>query len=147
MQRKKCRNCQKTKPITDFYKRWYITKRGCVYCYKGNCRQCLIIDAQKRYVYNKERIRASHLKQNFGISLKEYNRVLQNQNGVCDICGLAEINKNKKHLSIDHDHETSRVRGLLCSKCNLGLGAFGDDIDVMASAISYLINHKIKKVG
>ena len=144
----KCIKCKKTKSVREFYKRWYNTNsRGRVQIWQSECKSCCIISAKKRYRYDEKGTRAKNLKQNFGISLEEYKQMLQNQNGVCDICGLVEIAKTKEHLSVDHNHKTGKVRGLLCNRCNVGLGAFGDDVDVMASAISYLINNKAKKAG
>jgi len=58
------------------------------------------------------------------------------QGGVCAICG--GINDNDDALSVDHDHETGRIRGLLCSKCNKGLGSFNDDPELLRKAIAYL---------
>lgn len=78
----------------------------------------------------------------YGISLEQYDNMLLKQNGVCAICKQYETMKNKKgticNLSVDHDHETGLVRGLLCRNCNVGLGNFSDDIRVMRVAIAYL---------
>jgi hypothetical protein len=63
------------------------------------------------------------------------------QDGLCAICGSKEIpakSGQQRRLSIDHDHETGRIRGLLCSKCNTGLGFFRDNIRFLRSAIRYL---------
>ena len=57
------------------------------------------------------------------------------QGGRCAICGE---DSPKMRLAIDHDHKTGRIRGLLCRHCNLGLGAFLDDTEVMGRAIDYL---------
>lgn len=85
--------------------------------------------------------RIKELKYKYGISLEEYDILFQKQNGVCAICG-----KNKKEqrgkrndcLSIDHDHKTGKIRGLLCSTCNWGLGQFRDDPLLLLKAIEYL---------
>ena len=64
------------------------------------------------------------------------------QGGVCAICKKPEKSKwNTEQpmlLAVDHDHETGRVRGLLCNNCNTGLGKFMDDPDLLSSAIEYL---------
>ena len=55
----------------------------------------------------------------------------------CAICGV-DASELSRELSVDHNHETDEVRGLLCSHCNIGLGNFRDDVDVMSKAIEYL---------
>lgn len=81
----------------------------------------------------------------YGITLEEYDTMLMKQNDVCAICKNPETMKHKSgrfyNLSIDHDHETGRVRGLLCRNCNVGLGNFADDILQLRSAISYLTKY------
>ena len=79
--------------------------------------------------------RNQQLLMKFGITLEEYNKLLESQNGVCAICGKPP---GKKQLAVDHDHETSRVRGLLCSNCNHGLGNFKDTPKLLFGAIGYL---------
>ncbi len=85
----------------------------------------------------------------FGITVADVEAMHADQGGVCAICGCPETavdkrSETKRTLSIDHCHETGGVRGLLCGKCNTGLGMFRDNIDLMASAISYLINSGYK---
>jgi hypothetical protein len=75
------------------------------------------------------------------ISLEEYDELLNSQEGVCAICGKPEtrIQKGKvTPLAVDHDHKTGEIRGLLCSKCNLGIGCLNDDIKILEAAINYL---------
>lgn len=90
----------------------------------------------------KEDQKSSFIKSVYGITLDEYNTMLEMQNGVCAICSNKEVAKSRytgtRRLSIDHDHKTGKIRGLLCSKCNFGISAFHDDIEKMFSAIIYL---------
>ena len=75
------------------------------------------------------------------LTRQEYEGMIDQQGNCCGICG--------KHLDkpyIDHCHKTGKVRGVLCNKCNWGLGMFDDDIDLLASATSYLLNSRIKLV-
>ena len=72
----------------------------------------------------------------YGITLKEYRAMHAGQNGVCKICG--EPPPKGTRLFVDHDHETKKVRGLLCVGCNAGLGGFKDNTIVMTEAIRYL---------
>lgn len=81
------------------------------------------------------------LRRNYGVTLEWYRETLEKQNGVCAICKEPEttVIRNKViSMPVDHDHVTGSPRGLLCTKCNRGLGLFRDKIDVLNSAISYL---------
>lgn len=78
----------------------------------------------------------SHYKTRYGITVDEYNVMLKAQGGVCKIC-RNECDK-RDVLSVDHCHKTGKVRGLLCHKCNAGLGAFGDNPNLVAAAAFYL---------
>lgn len=73
-----------------------------------------------------------HLKRRYGIGADEVAAMIEEQGGVCAICGEAEP------AHVDHDHATGRVRGVLCFNCNGGLGQFRDRIDVLEHAIAYL---------
>ena len=76
---------------------------------------------------------------NYGLTSQEYNRMLSEQRACCSICG------EKAGLAVDHCHKSGIVRGLLCNKCNWGLGMFNDDIDLLASVVSYLLNNSDAK--
>jgi hypothetical protein len=71
------------------------------------------------------------------LSKAEYEALLQAQNNACAIC-LRSVEETNRSLHVDHDHTTNLVRGLLCAKCNLGLGYFKDNINNLDSAKSYL---------
>lgn len=73
----------------------------------------------------------------YGFSGEEYTDLFNKQDGCCAICGNHQINM-KRRLSVDHCHETNKVRGLLCQKCNRGLGLFNDSLDVLDKAKEYL---------
>lgn len=62
--------------------------------------------------------------------------MLTDQNECCAIC------KNKRPLKVDHNHDTGKVRGLLCDKCNVALGLLGENINVVESLLIYLKNDK-----
>jgi hypothetical protein len=82
------------------------------------------------------------------ISKEIYFDLMEIQKGLCAICNKAEEvsisvkNNNKKRLAIDHCHKTGAIRGLLCHKCNVSLGAFQDSILILQSAVDYLKKHQ-----
>lgn len=71
-----------------------------------------------------------------GITPEKYTLMMKEQNGVCAICHSS--NKSGRGLAVDHNHETKKIRGLLCSNCNLGIGYLKDDILRLEKAIEYL---------
>jgi hypothetical protein len=88
-------------------------------------------------IREKERARINQIKF-YGITPEDYNKMFEEQNGCCCICNKHQSNF-KKSLSIDHNHQTGKVRGLLCHHCNVGLGHFKDNIESLNSALDYLI--------
>jgi hypothetical protein len=80
--------------------------------------------------------RRNSLKRNYGLSLDEYDVLLEAQGGLCAICGVPD---EESKLSVDHCHETNRVRGLLCVTCNFALGHMKDDPDRLIAAAEYLL--------
>jgi hypothetical protein len=71
---------------------------------------------------------------------EEYETLLQDQDSACAICGITAEEIGKK-LIVDHNHETLKIRGLLCWRCNSGLGFFKDNQAHLAMAIEYLVKH------
>lgn len=72
-----------------------------------------------------------------GVTTEDYNKMFDEQNGKCAICGKHQI-ELKRPLHIDHCHKTKKVRGLLCSNCNTGIGLLQEDIENLRCAILYL---------
>lgn len=92
---------------------------------------------KKKYSNSKN----SKLLKEYGITLEEYNKMLETQNHCCKICGkeeTQELKGTKWKLSVDHCHTTGKVRGLLCAKCNVGLAKFEEDEQQFLNAIKYL---------
>jgi len=79
-----------------------------------------------------------YLKRIYGISLEDYMLMFERQNGRCAICSHVFDIKYKKNIHVDHCHRTGKVRGLLCSLCNAGLGNFKDNQEFLRNAASYL---------
>lgn len=73
----------------------------------------------------------------FGLSIDDEERLIKTQNNKCAICGGP---KDRKWFDIDYDHETGQVRGLLCSRCNKGIGLLGDCVEGLERALNYLKN-------
>lgn len=71
----------------------------------------------------------------YGISGEEYDKLFKEQDGLCAICHEEPAN------AIDHNHETGKVRALLCTRCNAGLGQFREDVTYMLNAIEYIKTH------
>jgi Recombination endonuclease VII len=91
---------------------------------------------------NKQRQRNAkdlRLRRLYGISLDDYDNMLDDQGGRCAIC---LCRPRTRPLAVDHDHVTGRVRGLLCSRCNHGLLHFAqEDVTILRRAIEYLLKH------
>lgn len=82
-------------------------------------------------------------KYGLNFTIQEYDQIFKLQNGLCAICGTPERTfKNGKiqPLSLDHNHTTKQVRGLICNKCNIMLGMANDSINILKEAIKYLEN-------
>lgn len=77
-------------------------------------------------------------KYNYGVTLEQYDQILSGQNFCCAICHASEPGGKNDRFHPDHDHDTGDIRGLLCHKCNLGLGLFNDSKTTLEAAISYL---------
>jgi len=73
------------------------------------------------------------------IDLESATRVRDNHNGLCAICGSDTPGGLNSSWHTDHDHKTGLARGILCSSCNIGLGHFKDDLDILANAMAYLM--------
>jgi len=98
---------------------------------------------QKTYrVLNMERCRNRSLKKDYGITVNDWDTMYAEQNGVCKICGKPESKIDRRlgivrRLSVDHCHETGRVRGLLCADCNTAIGNFKHNPEVLRAAAKY----------
>lgn len=90
------------------------------------------------------RKKSRHLWVTFGIHHSDYEKMLKKQEGKCAICksSTPSEGRNATYFNVDHDHSTGEVRGLLCTKCNVGLGNFKDNTDYLNNAINYLIQHR-----
>jgi hypothetical protein len=142
---KTCSHCGKVKPESEFYPRH--SRRGRPNAVSSQCKTCMAILARQRY----HKTDPSHITQqkrkyalrNYGISQQEYENLLEEQNWVCKTCGQPETKLHPAThkvlcLSVDHDHQTGRVRGLLCHRCNMALGLVHDDPEILSNMIEHL---------
>lgn len=131
---KKCLTCELLKPDSEFYKR-KSSKDGLNF----HCRKCSRTNRNKwNSQRDKEYWRYTSYKRaslKTGIPIQIIQDAFLSQNGCCKICKSKE---NEKFLSVDHCHKTNKFRGLLCQKCNTGLGLFNDDQKLLLIAIEYL---------
>ena len=141
---KQCKKCSKEKLFTEFHK-GSRNKDG----YRPYCKECinntnrLEYDSNKaKSKYNYEKDKNFKLKRTFGMSYQEYLNMLAAQQGCCAICGTN--NPGVRAFAVDHCHNTGAIRGLLCGKCNTGIGSLQDDINILQRAIQYLENSKGK---
>jgi len=146
IQVKACSMCGEVLPL-DAFNRQHNGPQG----RQSRCRPCARRGALENYHANRERyvkqMRDRDLRRNYGISADDYEALFEQQGGLCACCGQPEralSNKAKrvKRLAVDHCHVTGKVRALLCSTCNQGLGQFGDNIDRLRLAVAYLERHQ-----
>jgi hypothetical protein len=125
---KTCSCCNKEKRLDDFPKNSkgkYQRGQKCLVCTAAITKA--YVEKNHDLVYAKK----------YKTSQAKITALLKRE--VCDICGAP--GSSKKRNSIDHDHETAQVRGLLCDSCNLGLGKFKDSPELLQRAIQYLEKH------
>jgi len=87
--------------------------------------------------FDKSRSKLKARVRKYGLTVERYKAMLVEQDNKCAICG-ALFSEEDSNWYIDHCHTTGKVRGLLCLRCNLGLGWFSDDLNSLANAIQYL---------
>lgn len=87
------------------------------------------------YQRNKLQYKDTFLRKRYGISIEDYKRMHEHQDGLCAICkGLPQ----KKGLSVDHNHQSGKVRALLCSRCNTALGLVDENKTILKTMIQYI---------
>lgn len=138
---KNCTKCLLSKPVSDF--RAEPRNKGGSSAYCTRCLKAYFADWRSRRERGENTSPRTELKRSFGVLDTEFNKILRDQGCACAICGTAfqKITPNKK-INIDHDHSSGNPRGLLCTPCNLGLGAFRDSISLLARAARYLARHR-----
>lgn len=141
-----CKTCQKKKPTTEFYPNKNTKDK-----FQSSCKTCAL-QLQKKwyeqnpsknrewckqyYSKNKHKWRERSYKNKYGLTIEEVNEMLLSQNNQCPICQSAF--KKTKYMNIDHNHQTGKMRQILCSKCNTAIGLLDENIERFRRAIDYL---------
>ena len=94
--------------------------------------------AKQRHRANPNIKRAHRLKAAYFLTIEEYETILKSQHGRCAICGTDQ--PGAKGFAVDHDHFTEAIRGILCPRCNVGLGQFQDSPALLRKASEYLVS-------
>ena len=129
---KHCRDCN----IVLDNENWYssLQKASTYLCNKCNAKR-----SKKWSLENPEKVKESRrktkLKQKYGISVEEYDRMFKEQQGKCYLCNNEH---SRRPLNVDHCHKTGKIRKLLCDKCNLALGLVDDSVELLENFIRYL---------
>src|ERR1700680_779912 len=124
---------------------------------RGECVECCSIKEKKRRVdpAYKKRMRSYfkkwrktktgkraithfHLKRLYGLTIKDFEEMVERQFNCCAVCGKNGVDEKHGRLSVDHDHKTGKIRELLCDNCNGGIGKFQDNQSLLFKAIIYL---------
>ena len=138
MEARACSTCKEVKPMEAFTRRRTHRPGKLV----SVCNPCKTAYNRRRRAENPthyyEMERRSKFKRQYGITVEDYDRMLEAQEGGCAVCGVKEPGGRTKYFAVDHCHGTGRVRGLLCTKCNRGLGLFNDDTARLLAAANYL---------
>lgn len=130
---RKCTKCEKDKKISDVVKESEFSRRKDGW--QSWCKLCMKKANKRPKHVKKTKQRDYKRKHLYRLTPLEYDNLLSSQNGGCAICGSTE------KLVIDHDHDTTEVRGILCQGCNNGLGRFGDSLTQVRKAFEYLERH------
>jgi hypothetical protein len=126
---------QRACPKCGGYQRYAVSGR----CSNLECRRKVEAEWRRK---NPDKVQQKNRKRKmgyYGLSVDDFDILMEKQNNCCAICKKTCI--TGRALAIDHDHNTNIVRGLLCNKCNQGLGFFNDSIDLLEGAVLYLKQH------
>ena len=163
---KQCTRCKEMRPISDFHKfrfgkhgfhcwckkcnRSEVMRRACsIKLTEKRCCRCKMVKPADEFQNSKTAIdglqshcrgcgRFIKIKSSFNLDRKDYEKILIEQNGVCAICKVPSV----ETLSVDHNHATNKVRGLLCNGCNTAIGFLKEKESNFLSAIEYLKKHQ-----
>jgi len=147
--KKICGKCKQERSLTEFNgdknspdkKSWQCKKCRADYRRSERVRARTSVYNKKYAKENldliRQKERRNNLKYKFGLTVQQYDKMFQDQGGECKICSIAQ-SQLKKKLCVDHNHDTGRIRGLLCDSCNRAMGLLKESIPVIEKIIDYL---------
>lgn len=167
----KCTTCGESKPLSGFKRRKSVSdghRKQCKECMKKVAAKWPKPSKEKsrehsrRHYYKhqekeiqrsssvnrsrKDAIRDKRYQKEYGITLEDFEAMRAAQGGVCACCGDEEKSIHRKgaaiNLHVDHCHDTGKVRGLLCTRCNIGIGFLMNDVEIMLKAAIYIEKNK-----
>ena len=131
---KECSKCGAIKPLEEYPK-----NNKCRSGRTNRCKPCTQAYKAQWRKANPASHRSAHLRSKYGISVEEFNAMLEEQNHTCLLCDHKHVeNCQKNALRVDHNHQTGEIRGLLCKECNSGMGLLGDNPERLRAAARYL---------
>ena len=134
---KQCTKCGEEKPISHYTQSQ--TNKWCRRCRNEYATNWRVRNLERTQEISRDSAWRANLKK-YGLTEDQYYQMLEDQDGVCLICGKApdlDSTRNTR-LCVDHDHTTGKVRGLLCNTCNRVLGMVKDNTTTLHSMIEYL---------
>ena len=141
-----CTGCQKEKPLTEFFSRGGELS----HLYKSQCKPCMQAKRQRWAEENRDHLNkwrrnnwvvTNRRLRRRGATQEIYNELYEAQKGCCALCNEPE--EKLVWLCIDHDHETGKIRGLLCPNCNRGIGLLKDNANLLRKAADYIEDNKV----
>lgn len=143
MKTKICSRCKIDKSIEEFYIKDSISGKRKSWCKECQAKYIQEYKAREGEVlrdkwrkasrkYTTEDKRRNKTLRQYGLTEEDYNRMYDEQEGKCGICGKSTT------LVVDHNHDTGEVRRLLCNKCNVGLGCFNDNLLLLQRTVDYI---------
>lgn len=163
---KRCASCSQPLPLTAFYKdkrkpdgcysscakcfndykksnrhRWADRERTTARRYYEENRDWVLSKAKQRYQLHPEKKRDEKLRRKYGISLAEWNLLFDSQGRKCAICRRDHSLGFNGSWHLDHNHQTNKIRKILCHACNTALGMVRDSVNILQKMIAYLQEH------
>ena len=139
--KRECRVCGEEKNLVDEF--YFVRKNPTLpSSYSNECKECTVKRTTEYNKKNSKSVRSQYLKRNYGLTFEEFETMLSDQDNCCAVCGGKETYGRHKRFTVDHNHNTGKVRGLLCHRCNTAIGLVNEEIHTHKSMIEYLESHE-----